>query len=84
MAGPLPDATRELGERVCPRRKELGLRQEAPAKHRGVHRTFLGQIERGRRNLSLHDLLKVAQRLDVEPAELVRALKPLAKQADER
>lgn len=42
----------------------------------GVHWTFLGQVERGRRNLSLHNLLKVAAGLDVDPAELVKGLEP--------
>jgi transcriptional regulator with XRE-family HTH domain len=40
-----------------------------------VHWTFLGQVERGRRNLSLHNLLKIAGGLGVDPSELVRGLK---------
>lgn len=42
---------------------------------RDVHWTFLGQVERGRRNLSLNNLVKIAAGLDVAPAELARGLK---------
>jgi transcriptional regulator with XRE-family HTH domain len=54
----------------------LGLSQEALAEQAGVHWTFLGQVERGHRNLSLHNLLKVAAGLGVDPGELVRGLQP--------
>jgi transcriptional regulator with XRE-family HTH domain len=54
----------------------LGLSQEALAEQAGVHWTFLGQVERGQRNLSLHNLLKLAAGLGVDPGELVRGLRP--------
>lgn len=65
-----------LGERIRTRREALGLSQEALAHQCGVHWTFLGQTERGRRNLSLHNLLKLAAGLGVDPGELVHGLKP--------
>ncbi|HEY3866376.1 MAG TPA: helix-turn-helix transcriptional regulator [Solirubrobacteraceae bacterium] len=76
MAKPLSPATQALGERVRARREALGLSQEALAHQTGVHWTFLGQVERGRRNLSLHNLLKLAAGLGVDPAELVQGLLP--------
>jgi transcriptional regulator with XRE-family HTH domain len=76
MAEPLSPATQALGERVRTRREALGLSQEALAHQAGVHWTFLGQVERGRRNLSLHNLLKLAAGLGVDPAELVQGLRP--------
>jgi transcriptional regulator with XRE-family HTH domain len=76
MAEPLSPATQALGERVRTRREALGLSQEALAHQAGVHWTFLGQVERGRRNLSLHNLLKVAAGLGVDPAELIQGLRP--------
>ena len=75
MPEPLSPATRVFGERIRTRREALGLSQEALADRCGVHWTFLGQVERGRRNLSLHNLLKLAAGLGVDPAELVRALR---------
>lgn len=76
MPEPMSDATRVFGERVRAHRDELGLSQEALADRAGVHWTFLGQVERGRRNLSLHNLLKVAAGLGGDPAELVHGLRP--------
>jgi transcriptional regulator with XRE-family HTH domain len=76
MAEPISPATRALGERVRSRREALGLSQEALAAQSGVHWTFLGQVERGRRNLNLHNLLKLAAGLGVDPGELVQGLRP--------
>jgi transcriptional regulator with XRE-family HTH domain len=75
MPEPLSAATAALGERVRSRREALGLSQEALAHQIGIHWTFLGQVERGRRNLSLHNLLKIAAGLGVDPGELVQGLK---------
>jgi transcriptional regulator with XRE-family HTH domain len=74
MPEPISPATRVLGERIRKRREALGLSQESLAELSAVHWTFLGQVERGRRNLSLHNLLKIAAGLSVDPAELVRGL----------
>lgn len=76
MPQPSSEATRLLGERVRARRERLGLSQESLADACGVHWTFLGQVERGRRNLSLHNLLKIAAGLGVDACELVHGLRP--------
>lgn len=76
MAEPISPATRAFGERVRSRREALGLSQEALAQQSGVHWTFLGQVERGRRNLNLHNLLKLAAGLGIDPGELVQGLQP--------
>jgi transcriptional regulator with XRE-family HTH domain len=76
MPAPLSPATKAFGERVRTRRQALGLSQEALADRAGVHWTFLGQVERGQRNLALHNILKLAAGLKVDPAELIAGLKP--------
>lgn len=76
MAEPISEAARLLGERVRERRHALRLSQEVMADHIGIHWTFLGQVERGQRNLNLHNLVKIARGLDVDPADLVRGLWP--------
>lgn len=76
MPEPLSEATRLLGERIRAHRTRLGISQEGLADRCGVHWTFLGQVERGQRNLSLHNLLKLADGLEVDPCELVRGLRP--------
>jgi transcriptional regulator with XRE-family HTH domain len=76
VAKPISPATATMGDRVRTRREALGLSQEAMATRCGVHWTFLGQVERGQRNVRLHNLLKVANGLGLDPAELVRGLEP--------
>jgi transcriptional regulator with XRE-family HTH domain len=76
MAEPISPAARLLGERVRARRQELGLSQEAMAAQIGVHWTFLGQVERGQRNLNLHNLIKLAYGLGLDPGELTAGLPP--------
>lgn len=72
-AGP-SDATSEFGRRVRQRRHELGLSLEQAAARCSVHWTFLGQIERGRRNLTLHNILKISAGLEVQPGDLLNGI----------
>jgi transcriptional regulator with XRE-family HTH domain len=75
MPEPKSDALHDLGARVRARRQELGLSQEKLGDVSGLHWTFVGQVERGRRNLSLHNLLRLAEALQVDAAELVQGLR---------
>jgi len=74
MATPISPAAATFGARVRARRQELGLSQERMADRCGVHWTFLGQVERGQRNISLHNILKLADGLEVDPGQLVAGL----------
>ncbi|TDD62055.1 XRE family transcriptional regulator [Kribbella antibiotica] len=71
---PLSPTTAEFGRRVRERRNELGLSQEALADVVGLHWTFIGQVERGQRNLALHNIVKVAAGLSVDAGNLVTGL----------
>ena len=71
---PISPAAGEFGARVRARRQQLGLSQEALADQSELHWTFIGQVERGHRNLSLHNILRVARALDVDPGDMVRGL----------
>lgn len=75
-AGPISPAAEAFGDRVRARRHELGASQEELADSCGLHWTFVGQVERGRRNISLHNILKLAAGLQIDPGELVRGLSP--------
>jgi len=61
-----------LGQAVRTFRVRRGFSQEELAFRSGLHRTYLGGIERGERNPSFANLLKVADALDVRPSELLR------------
>lgn len=65
-----------LGRRLCELREAAELTQEALAHAAGLHWTYVGQIERGERNLSYKNLLKLARGLGVEPAELMQSGEP--------
>lgn len=72
---PISDAARIFGERVRARRNQLGKSQEQLADDSSLHWSYLGQVERGQRNLTLHSILKLAEVLGVDPGELVRGLR---------
>lgn len=68
-------AQEELGRRARARRTELGLSQMALAEQIGLHFTFVSEVERGERNLSLSSLLRLAEGLEMNPGDLVDGLR---------
>jgi transcriptional regulator with XRE-family HTH domain len=62
---------RRLGQRLRAERKARGLSQEALADLLAVHRTYLGALERGERNVTLQTLEGIAGRLGVDPLSLL-------------
>jgi transcriptional regulator with XRE-family HTH domain len=72
---PISPAARTFGERVRARRHQLGKSQEQLADDCGLHWTYVGQVERGRRNISLHNILKIAEGLKIDPGKLMRGLR---------
>ena len=59
------DIKSRFGTAVRIRRKGLGISQEQLAERAGLHRTYVADVERGARNLSLASIEKLAQGLDV-------------------
>ncbi|QTN48182.1 helix-turn-helix transcriptional regulator [Ectopseudomonas mendocina] len=53
------------------RRLELGLSQEELAEAAGVHRTYVGMLERGEKNVTIYNIERIAIALRVEPSELL-------------
>jgi transcriptional regulator with XRE-family HTH domain len=62
---------RKLGLRVRERRLSRGLTQAQLAEQCELHRTFIGSVERGERNISILNLRLIAKVLRVSPAELI-------------
>lgn len=65
-----------VGDNLRAHRRKLGLSQEAFAEVLGVHRTYMGGLERGERNLTLQSLERIAMTLRIDPRELLRNPKP--------
>lgn len=63
-------AQRAFGRAIRVRREALGISQEELADRAGLHRTYIGDVERGERNISLVNILKLAKALGVRPAAL--------------
>ena len=64
---------RAFGERVRELRRVRGLSQEALAEHAGLHRTYVGSVERGERNISLDNIHALADALEVAAPDLLAA-----------
>ena len=62
---------RTVGRNLRAYRETRGLSQEAFADVLGVHRTYMGGIERGERNLTLRSLERIAERLELDPTMLL-------------
>lgn len=65
---------RALGQRIRELRTEQGYSQEGFADACGVHRTFMGTVERGESNLSFHNIARVAATLGVTLSVLFQGL----------
>ncbi|HIF9266890.1 TPA: helix-turn-helix domain-containing protein [Photobacterium damselae] len=61
-----------FGKIVLKIRTELGLSQEKLAEIAGLDRTYISSVERGQRNISLINIVKLAQALSVEPCDLLK------------
>jgi transcriptional regulator with XRE-family HTH domain len=60
-----------LGLAIRQLRRASGISQEAFAASCGLHRTYIGGIERGERNVSFANLLRIADALGVRPSGLL-------------
>lgn len=68
------DLAQALGRVVRRLRTEQGLSQENFAFEAGIHRTFMGMIERGQRNVTLSTIFRLAAGLGITATELTRLL----------
>jgi transcriptional regulator with XRE-family HTH domain len=75
------DLQRAIGLSLKAHRQKRGLSQEAFAMSIGVHRTYLGGLERGEHNLTLKSVERIAGRVGIEP---MRLLPPASHRGDDR
>ena len=69
---PAPDVKRPFGASVKSWRKRLHISQEELAGRAGLHRTYVCDVERGARNVSLESIEKLARALEISTATLFR------------
>lgn len=65
------DLQRTMGHNLRAYRKARGLSQEAFAEILGFHRTYVGDIERGERNLTLRSVERIATQIEEDPVSLL-------------
>ena len=63
---------KQFGENLRRLRKEKDVSQEQLAFDAQLDRSFVGQVERGERNLSLLNILRLAEALGIPPEQLFR------------
>ena len=66
------DILSKFGRKVQERRRYLGLSQERLAELAGFHRTYIGMIERGEKNITLRNIEKLAKALGVPVTDLLK------------
>ncbi|MEJ0072485.1 MAG: helix-turn-helix transcriptional regulator [Candidatus Saccharibacteria bacterium] len=69
------DIRKTFGKTIRQMRTKEGYSQEAFADAAGLHRTYIGAIERGEQNVSLDNIQKLAQALRVNPAVFFKDFK---------
>lgn len=65
------DLQHVVGANLRRLRRQMGHSQESFGEHVGWHRTFVGAVERGERNLTLRTVERIAQQMCVHPLALL-------------
>jgi transcriptional regulator with XRE-family HTH domain len=68
------DPKKKFGERIRILRKQAGWSQEELADASGLHRTYVGAVERGERNVSLINIVQFAHALRVKPSDIMEGI----------
>ncbi len=68
-----------FGQAVRKRRNILDISQDEFAHNCGLHRTYIGSIERGERNISIDNMTVIANALEVSLSQLVNEAELLAR-----
>lgn len=61
---------KQFGKKVLYHRKKKNLSQEKLAELANIHRTYIGQIENGKRNVALKNVAKIAKALGISVKKL--------------
>ncbi len=78
-----PTSLHALGLTVRARREALELSQEALGERADLHRTYVGGIERGERNVTFKNLEAIARALNVRASQLVAEAEEIVRNTSE-
>ena len=67
----MADINKQVGERIRKARLAKGLSQEELAFEADLHRAYIGQIERGEKNIGVQNLQKIATALKIRISKLI-------------
>jgi len=70
---------REIGHRLQAERRKQGLSQEELALRAGLDRTYVGGIERGERNVTVINIIRLTTVLGIEPGDVLNGLRAAPK-----
>ncbi len=76
------DTAKFIGRQIRKYRTQLGLSQERLAEVAGCHPTYIGQIERGEKNVSLENIVKISSALNVPLSKLVEGIEESKEERD--
>jgi transcriptional regulator with XRE-family HTH domain len=63
-----------IGKNIRNHRKEKGFSQEELAEKASLHRTYIGSVERGERNISVENIVSIARALNILAKELLEGI----------
>ncbi|HEX4860156.1 MAG TPA: helix-turn-helix transcriptional regulator [Rhizomicrobium sp.] len=63
-----------FGQEIRKRRKALDISQEELGFRAGLHRNYIGYVERAEENATVKQVIKIARALKLRPSELVRGM----------
>ncbi len=64
----------DFGKRIKEERQKLNLSQEALAEKAGVHRTYIGMVERAEKNITLSNIYKIANALSLNLSDIFKGI----------
>jgi transcriptional regulator with XRE-family HTH domain len=68
-----PEIEKALGEAIRARRLAQGWSQEELSFESGLHRTYIGAVERGEKNLTVKNLVRIASALGIAASQLMES-----------
>ena len=75
---------RTFAENVREQRERQGMSQEELAERAGVHRTYIGMIERCEKNVTIYNIERIAEALEAEPGLLLTVRKKTTRKSSSR